>query len=127
MKTTTIHEQVFHHHQCARRESCCYKISLFQRYLSFWYPQRKAPHHISCILTHPHIIDSDNSLFSRNNDVFRLVFGIKYVKHLCNSCSENPRFIFMIHISQVNNCEPRIIDLNILWVLHPMTFKYRDL
>jgi hypothetical protein len=74
-----------------------------------------------------HIVDSDNSLFSRNNDVFFLIFGIKYVKHLCNSCSENPRFIFMTHICQVNNCEPIIIDLNTLWVLHPLTFKYKDL
>jgi hypothetical protein len=74
-----------------------------------------------------HIIDSDNSFFSRNNDVFLLVFGINYVKHLCNSYSENSRFIFMIHIYQVNNCEPIIIDLNTLWVLHPLTFKYRDL
>jgi hypothetical protein len=32
-----------------------YKISLFQRYLSFLYPQRKAPRHIDCILPHsPH-------------------------------------------------------------------------
>jgi hypothetical protein len=45
----------------------------------------------------------------------------------CNSCSENPRFIFMAHICQVSNCEPIIIDLNTLWVLHPLTFKYRDL
>jgi hypothetical protein len=73
------------------------------------------------------IIDSDNSLFSRNNDVFLLIFGIKYVKHLCNSYSENPRFIFMTHICQVNNCELIIIDLNTLWVLQPLTFKYRDL
>jgi hypothetical protein len=74
-----------------------------------------------------HIIHSEYSLFSRNNDVFLLVFGIKYVKHLCNSCNENPRFIFMIHIYQVNDCEPIIINLNTLWVLHPLTFKYRDL
>jgi hypothetical protein len=47
-----------------------------------------------------HIVDSDNSLFFRNNDVFLHIFGIKYVKHLCNSCSENPRFIFMTHICQ---------------------------
>jgi hypothetical protein len=40
-----------------------------------------------------HIVNSDNSLFSKNNDVFLLVFGIKYVKHLCNSCSENPRIM----------------------------------
>jgi hypothetical protein len=74
-----------------------------------------------------HIVDSNNSLFSRNNDVFLLVFGIKYVKPLCNSCSENPMFIFMTHICQVNDCEPIIIDLNTLCVLHPLTFKYRDL
>jgi hypothetical protein len=74
-----------------------------------------------------HIVDSDNLLFSRNNDVFLLIFGIKYVKYLCNSCSANPRFIFMTHICQVNDCEPMIIDLNTLWVLHPLTFKYRDL
>jgi hypothetical protein len=74
-----------------------------------------------------HIIDSDNSLFSRNNDVFLLIFGIKTVKHLCNSCSENPRFIFMTHICQVNICEPMIIDLNTFWVLHPLTFKCRNL
>jgi hypothetical protein len=74
-----------------------------------------------------HIVDSDNSLFSRNNDVFLLIFRIKYVKHLCNSCSENPRFIFMSHICQVNDCEPIIIDLNTMWVLHPLTIKYRDL
>jgi hypothetical protein len=30
-------------------------------------------------------------------------------------------------ISQVNDCEPIIIDLNTLWVLHALTFKYRDL
>jgi hypothetical protein len=53
MKTTTIHEQVFIHHQCARRESHCYDISLFQRRLSLLYPQRKAPRQISCILPHP--------------------------------------------------------------------------
>jgi hypothetical protein len=58
---------------------------------------------------------------------FFLILGIKYVKHLCNSCSENPRFIFMTHICQVNDCEPIIIDLNTLWVLHPLTFEYRDL
>jgi hypothetical protein len=74
-----------------------------------------------------HIVDSDNSLIFRNNDVFLLVFVIKYVKHLCNSCSENPRFIFMTHICQVNDFKPIIIDLNTLWVLHPLTFKYRDL
>jgi hypothetical protein len=73
-----------------------------------------------------HIIDSDNSLFSRNNDLFLLIFGIKYVKHLCNSYSENPRFIIMTHICQVNDCEPIIIDLNTLWVLHPLTFKCWD-
>jgi hypothetical protein len=53
MKTTTIHEQVFLHHQCVRRESYCYKISLFQRYLSLLYPQRRAPHQIGYILPHP--------------------------------------------------------------------------
>jgi hypothetical protein len=74
-----------------------------------------------------HIVDSDNSLFSRNNDVFLLVFRIKYVKRMCNSCNENLRFIFMSHISQVNDCEPIIIDLNTLWVIHPLTFKYKDL
>jgi hypothetical protein len=74
-----------------------------------------------------HIADSDNSLFSRNNDVFLLVFRIKYVKQLCNSYNENSRFIFMTHISQVNDYEPIIIDLNTLWVLHSLTFKYRDL
>jgi hypothetical protein len=74
-----------------------------------------------------HNVNSDNSLFSKNNNVFLLVFGIKYVKHLRNSCSENTRFIFMTHISQVNDCEPIIIHLNTLWVLHPLTFKYRDL
>jgi hypothetical protein len=74
-----------------------------------------------------HIVDSNNSLFSRNNDIFLLVIGIKYVKHLCNNCNENLRFIFMTHISQVNDCEPIIINLNILWVLHPLIFKYRDL
>jgi hypothetical protein len=74
-----------------------------------------------------HIVDFDNWLFFRNNDIFLLIFGIKYVKHLCNSCSENLGFIFMTHISQVNDCEPIIIDLNTLWVLHPLTFKYRDL
>jgi hypothetical protein len=74
-----------------------------------------------------HIVDSDNSLFFRNNDVFILIFGIKYVKHLCNRYSENSRFIFMTHISHVNDCEPIIIDLNTLLVLHPLIFKYRDL
>jgi hypothetical protein len=74
-----------------------------------------------------HIIDSDNSLFSKNNDVFLLVFGIKYAKDLCNSCSGNLRFIFMTHICQINDCEPIIIDLNTLWVLHQLTFEYRDL
>jgi hypothetical protein len=74
-----------------------------------------------------HIVDSDNLLFSMNNDVFFLVFQIKYVKHLCTSCSENIRFIFMTYICQVNDCEPILIDLNTLWVLHPLTFKYRDL
>jgi hypothetical protein len=74
-----------------------------------------------------HIVDSGNSLFSKNNDVFLLIFGIKYVKHSCNSYSDNLRFIFMTHISQVNDCEPIIIHLNSLWVLHPFTFKYRDL
>jgi hypothetical protein len=53
MKTTTIHEQVFLHHQCKRRESYYYKISLFQRCLSLLYPQIKTPHQISCILPHP--------------------------------------------------------------------------
>jgi hypothetical protein len=74
-----------------------------------------------------HIVNSDNSLFSRNNDVFLLAFGIKYVKHMCNNYSENPKFIFMTHICQVNDCGPIIIDLNTLWVLYPLTFKYRDL
>jgi hypothetical protein len=120
MKTTTIHKQVFLHHQCTHMESHCYEIFLFERYLSFLYPQRKA----FLIL---HIIDSDNSLFSRNNDVFLLVFGIKYVKHLYNSCNKNPRLIFMTHIYQFNNCEPIIINLNTLWVLHPLAFKYREL
>jgi hypothetical protein len=32
-----------------------------------------------------HVVDSDNSLFFRNNDVFLLIFRIKYIKHLCNS------------------------------------------
>jgi hypothetical protein len=73
------------------------------------------------------IINSDNSLFSRNNDVFLLIFGIKYVKYLCNSCSKNTRFIFMTHFCQVNDYEPIIIDLTTLWVIHPLAFKYRDL
>jgi hypothetical protein len=73
-----------------------------------------------------HTVDSNNSLFSRNNDVFLLIFRIKYVKHLCNSLSENPRFIFMTHISQVNDCEAIFIHLNTLWVLHPLTFKDKN-
>jgi hypothetical protein len=95
-------------------------------YLSFIHKER---HHITLVVFFLilHIVDSDNSLFSRNNDVFLLVFSIKYVKHLCNSYSENPRFIFMTDICQVNNCEPIIINLNTLWVLHPLTFKNRDL
>jgi hypothetical protein len=31
------------------------------------------------------VVNSDNSLFARNNNVFLLIFWIKYVKHLCNS------------------------------------------
>jgi hypothetical protein len=31
------------------------------------------------------VVNSDNSLFARNNNMFLLVFRIKYVKHLCNS------------------------------------------
>jgi hypothetical protein len=42
MKTTTISEEVFLHHQYMHRESRCYKIFLFQRYLSFLYLERKA-------------------------------------------------------------------------------------
>jgi hypothetical protein len=53
-----------------------------------------------------HIVYSDNSLFFRNYDVFILVFVIKYVKYLCNSYNENPMFIFMTHIFQVNDCNP---------------------
>jgi hypothetical protein len=117
MKTATIHEQVFLHHQCACRESHCYKIFLFQRYLSFLHPRRKAPHHrhlvtLVVFFLILHIFYSDNSLFSKNSDAFLLIFGIKYVKYLCNSCSKNPRFIFVTHICQVNDCEPIIIDLN---------------
>jgi hypothetical protein len=63
-----------------------------------------------------HIVDSNNSMFPRNNDIFLLIFGIKYVKHLCNSYSENPRSSFVTHISQANDCESIIIDLNTLWV-----------
>jgi hypothetical protein len=74
-----------------------------------------------------HIVKFDKSLFSRNNDIFHLIFRMKKVKHVFNSCSENPRFIFMTHICQVNDCELIIIDLKILWVLHPLTFKYRNL
>jgi hypothetical protein len=127
MKTTTIHEQVFLHHQCTHTESRCYKVFLFQRYLSFLYPQGKAPRHTGCILPHPPHHRLRQLIVFRNNDVFLLVFGIKYIKHLCNNCSENPMLIFMTHICQVNDCEPIIIDLNTLWVLHPLTFKYRDL
>jgi hypothetical protein len=127
MNTTTIHEQVFLHHQCARTESRCYKIFLFNDI----YPSciHKERHHVTLVVFFLilYIVDSDNSLFSKNNDVFFHVFGIKYVKHLCNSCSENPRFILMTHICQVNDCEPLIIDLNTLWVLHPLIFKYRAL
>jgi hypothetical protein len=75
----------------------------------------------------PHVVDSDNSLFFKNNDVFLLVCRIKYVKHLCNCLSENPGFIFMTHISQVNNCEPIFIHLNALWVLNPMKLEYKNL
>jgi hypothetical protein len=32
-----------------------------------------------------HVVNFNNSLFFRNNVVFLLVFGIKYIKHLCNS------------------------------------------
>jgi hypothetical protein len=91
------------------------------------YPRRKAPRHIGCILPHPLHCQLQELIVSRNNDVFLLVFEIKYVKHLCNSCSKNPRFFFMTHISQVNDYESIIIDLNTLWVLHPLTFKYSDL
>jgi hypothetical protein len=128
MKTITIYEQVFLHHQCACRESHCYKIYLFQQCLFLFI--HKERHLVTLIVSFLilRIVDSDNSLFSRNNDVFLLIFWIKYVKHMCHSCSENPRFIFMTHISQVNDCEPIIIiHLNTLWVLHPLTFKYRDL
>jgi hypothetical protein len=59
-----------------------------------------------------HVVDSDNSLLSRNNNVFLLIFRIKYVKYLYNSSSENPRFILMTYISQVNNCESIFIHLN---------------
>jgi hypothetical protein len=124
MKTTTIYEQVFLHHQCARRKSRCYKISLFQRYLSFCTHEER---HIITLVVFFLIINSDNSLFFSNNDAFLLVFGIKNVKYLCNSCSENSWLIFMTHISLVNDCKLIIIDLNTLWVLHPLTFKNRYL
>jgi hypothetical protein len=32
-----------------------------------------------------YVVDSDNSLFSRNNKMFLLNIQAKYVKHLCNS------------------------------------------
>jgi hypothetical protein len=126
MNTTTIHEQVFLHHQCAYRESHCYKIFFNNIYPSCIHKER---HLVTLVVFFLilHTVDSDNLLFSRNNDVFLLIFGIKYVKHLCNSCSENARFIFMTHICEVNDCEPIIIYLNTLWVLHPLTFKYIDL
>jgi hypothetical protein len=41
--------------------------------------------------------------------------------------SENPRSIFMTHISQVNNYEPIFIHLNAMWVFHPLTFEYKNL
>jgi hypothetical protein len=127
MKTTNIHEQVFLHQQCACTELCCYKIFLFQHIYPFCI--HKERHLITLVLFFLilHIVDSDNSLFSWNNNVFLLIFRIKYVKHLCNSCSENSRFIFMTHICQVNDCEPVIIILDTLWVLHLLTFKYRNL
>jgi hypothetical protein len=84
MKTTTIYEQVFLHHQCARRESHCYKISLFQQCLSLLYKKRNLIKLIVFFLI-LHVVNSDNFLFTRNNNVFLLIFRIKYVKHLCNS------------------------------------------
>jgi hypothetical protein len=36
-----------------RRESRCYKIFLFQRYLSFLHQTKRAPRHIGCIHPQP--------------------------------------------------------------------------
>jgi hypothetical protein len=124
---TTIHERFFLHHQCMRKESHCYKISFFNVIYPFClYKERHLITMVVFFLT-LHIVDSENLLFFRNNDVFLLIFDSKYVKYLCNSYSENSMFIFMTHISQVDDCEPIIIHLNILWVLQPFTIKYRDL
>jgi hypothetical protein len=48
-------------------------------------------------------------------------------KTLVQRLQREPKFIFMTHICQVNDCEPIIITPNTLWMLHPLTFKYRDL
>jgi hypothetical protein len=95
VKTTIIHEQVFFHHQCVRRESHCYKISLFNDIYPFCIHNEMHLVTLVVFFLILHIVDSDNSLFCRNNDVFLLIFGIKYVKYLCNSFSENPRFIHL--------------------------------
>jgi hypothetical protein len=113
MKTTS-NEHVFLRHQCTRRKSQCYNRFLFQRYLSFLYPQKKAHCQIDYILPHPPHSRLRQIIFFHNNKVLLLIFRIKYVKHMCHSCSENSRIIFMTHISQVNNCELIIIHLNIL-------------
>jgi hypothetical protein len=126
MKITTIHEHVFLHHQCVCWESHIRYLCFNGIYPFCIHKERHLVKLVSFFLI-LHIVDSDNSLFSWNNDVFLLVFEIKYVKYLCNSCSENQRFINMTQISQVNDCEHIIIDHNTLWVLHPLTFKYRDL
>jgi hypothetical protein len=72
------------------------------------------------------IVNSDDSLFSRYNNVLFLVLGLNNIKHLCHTFWEYPMVIFVTYIVEVNKGETVFIQLYTLWLLHPLTLKYRD-
>jgi hypothetical protein len=46
--------------------------------------------------------------------------------YLCHTFREYPRIIFLTYIVEVNKGETVFIQLYTLWVLHPLSLKYRD-
>jgi hypothetical protein len=73
------------------------------------------------------VLNSDDSLFSRDNNMFFLMFRVENIKHLCHTFSECLRVTFVTYIVEVNEGETVFIQLYTVWILHPMTLKYGDL
>src|SRR5438105_8578243 len=73
------------------------------------------------------VINSGNSLFSRNNNFLLCIHRICYIEDLSNVACEYPRVILVTCHVEIDNCEPIVVYLDTIRNSSPLALEDGDL